>query len=298
MAVASGNFAELLWPGIADLWGNDYNQYVPLYTHCFDVKNSTMRFEKIQNVTGLGLMGVKDEGNAVGYEDPFQGFQKEFVNVTYSLGSIVTREMYEDDQYQYINTIPRMLARSGQQTEETLAFNHLNRGFNSAFPGADGLELFSASHPLVGGGTFSNLLATAADLNQTSLEQAIQEVMDFVDDQSLKLRAQPKCLVVSTSFNFRSQKLLESMYVTGSADNDKNPLPGLFQDRVVSPFLTDPDAWFIITDVPLGLIWFWRRRRELGRDNEFDTENLKFKQTWRASSGWADPRGAFGTPGA
>lgn len=298
MAVASGNIPELLWPGIAEIWANTYRDYPVLYEKVFGVKNSDKRFEKEQGVTGLGLQSLKDEGNAVGYEDPFQGFQKEYVNVTYAQGSIVTREMYEDDQYNYINTIPRMLGRSARQTEETIAFNHLNRGFNSSFTGADGIELFASNHPLIGGGTFRNELATPADLTQTSLEQAIQDLMDFVDDQSLKIRALPKCLVVPTQLNFRARKLLESDYVTGSADNDKNPVPGLFQDLVVSPYLTDTDAWFIVTDVDMGLTWYWRRRTEMTRDNEFDTENLKFKNTARHSSGWTDPRGAFGTAGA
>ena len=298
MTVASGNFAELLWPGIADIWANSYNDYEALYPKIFETKSSDKRFEKEQGVTGLGLSAVKDEGNAIPYEDPFQGYQKEYVNVTYGLGSIVTREMYEDDQYNYINTIPAMLARSMRQTEETLAFNHLNNGFNANFTGADGATLFNATHPLVAGGTQSNQLAVAADLTQTSLEQILQDLMDAVDDQQLKIRLMPKCLVVPTQLNFRARKLLESEYVTGVADNDKNGIPGLFQDLVVSPYLTDNDAWFVVTDCPNGLTWFWRRRPEVSRDNEFDTENLKFKDTGRWSSAWTDFRGVYGTAGA
>ena len=298
MTVSSGNFAELLWPGIEDLYGESYGDYEPLYTKVFESKNSDKRFEKHQNVTGLPLAGIKDEGNAIPFVDPFQGFQKEYVNVTYAIGSSVTREMYEDDQYEYINSIPGMLARSLRQTEETVAFNHLNNGFNANFTGADGLSLFNASHNLVGGGTFSNQLATAADLTQTSLEQITQDIMEAVDDQSLKIRLLPKCLVVHPQSNHRARKLLESQYVTGSADNDVNTVKGMWQDLVVSPYLTDNDAWFVVTDCPNGLIWFWRRRSEIGRDNEFDTENLKFKTTARWSSGWTDPRGAWGTAGA
>ena len=304
MAVASGNFAELLWPGIAELWGNAYNDYEPLYTKLFSMKSSDKRFEKEQGVTGLGLAAVKDEGSSIPYEDPFQGYQKEYVNVTYALGSSVTREMYEDDQYNYINSIPSMLARSMRQTEETVAFNHLNRAFNSSFTGADGLQLCSGggsggtAHPLVGGGTYTNELATSADLTQTSLETATQNLMDFVDDQNLKIRVMPKCLVVPTALNFTARKILETSYAVGSADNDINPIPGLFQDLVVSPYLTDTDAWFIITDTPNGLTWFTRRAAEIGRDNEFDTENLKFKTSKRWSSGWTDARGVYGSAGA
>lgn len=304
MTIATGNFAELLWPGIKVIWGQGYNDYEPLYTKIFEVKNSTLRFEKDQQVTGLPLAGVKDEGSPAMYSDPFQGFQKEYVNVTYALGSTVTREMYEDDQYSYINDIPMMLARSMRQTEETIAFNHLNNGFNTSFTGADGSALFAGggsgntAHPLVGGGTYRNELSTSADLTQTSLETALQDLMDFVDEQSLKIRTLPKCLVVPTQLNFRARKLMESSYVTGSADNDVNPLMGLFQDLIVSPYLTDNDAWFVVTDVPHGLTWYQRRPSEIVRDNEFDTQNLKFLTTQRFSSAWTDARGAFGSPGA
>jgi len=295
MSIASGNFPELLWPGINTIWGESYNDYEPLYTKIFDVKQSDKRFEKDQQVTGLRLAAVKDEGGSVPFSDPFQGLQKEYVNVTYGLGTTVTREMYEDDMYNYINQLPDMLARSLRQTEETIAFNHLNNGYNTAFTGADGLSLFNSAHTLVGGGTYRNQLATAADLNQDSLETAIQDLMDFVDDQSLKIRVMPKCLVVPTGLNFRARKLLETGYVTQSADNDINPLNGLFTDLVVSPYLTDVDNWFIVTDVPNGLTWYQRRAAEITRDNEFDTENLKFKTTERFSSGWTDPRGIMGS---
>ncbi len=298
MTIATGNFAELLWPGIAQIWGVTYKDYEPLYYKIFEMKKSDKRFEKEQGVTGLPLAGVKDEGSAAMYVDPFQGYQQEYVNVTYALGSTVTREMYEDDQYSYINKIPVMLARSMRQTEETIAFNHLNRGFNTSFTGADGVTLLNASHPLVGGGTFSNRLTTDSDLTQTSLETAIQNLMDFVDEQSLKIRTLPKCLVVPTSLNFTARKLLETSYVVGSADNDVNPIMGLFQDLVVSPYLADPDAWFIVTDIMNGLTWYNRRSAEIVRDNEFDTQNLKFLTTERFSSSWTDARTIFATPGA
>lgn len=298
MTVASGNFAELLWPGIKSIWANNYDDYPTLYTKVFEDKQSDKRFEKEQGVTGLPLAGLKEEGDSISYEDPLQGFQKEYVNVTYGLGANVTREMYEDDQYNYINSIPKMLARSMRQTEETVSFNHLNRAFNTSFTGADGEALSSSAHPLVGGGSYRNTLATAADLTQTSLEQALQDLMDFIDDRSLKIRVMPKCLVVPTQLNFTARKILESANVVGSADNDKNPIPGLFSDLIVSPYLTDSDAWFIVTDCDNGLTFFNRRSAEINRDNEFDTENLKFKTTRRFSTGWTDPRGVFCVPGA
>lgn len=304
MTIATGNFPELLWPGIAEIWANTYNDFPSLYPRLFQVKKSDKRFEKEQGVTGLPLAGVKDEGSGINYVDPYQGYQKEYVNVTYALGAIVTREMYDDDQYNYINGLPKMLARSLRQTEETIAFNHFNRAFNSAYTGADGRQLCSGggsggtAHPLVGGGTFRNELTTSADLTQTALEQAIQDIMDFVDDQSLKIRVMPKALVVPTQLNFVAQKIIKTPNAVGSADNDINPIPGQNLDLVVSPYLTDTDAWFLTTDVDNGLTWYNRRAAEILRDNEFDTQNLKFATTKRFVSGWTDPRGVFGSPGA
>ena len=298
MTTASGNFAELLWPGIREIWGRNYDDYEALYRKIFEIKTSDKRFEKEQGVTGLPLAGLKDEGNTIPYSDPYQGFQKEYVMTTYALGTSVTREMYEDDQYGVINQAPKLLARSLRQTEETLAFNHLNRAFNTSYTGADGLSLCNASHTLVAGGTYSNQLGTAADLTQTSIETAVQNLMDFLDDQSLKIRVMPKSLVVATANNFTARKILETANAVGTANNDINPVPGLFSELVVSPWLTDSDAWFIVTDVPNGLVWYDRRAAELVRDNEFDTQNLKFATTARFGSGWTDPRGVYGTAGA
>lgn len=297
MTVASGNFAELLWPGIADLWGHEYKDYAALYSRVFNIRKSNKRFEKEQGVTGLPLVGVKDEGKAVSYVDPFQGFQKEYVNITYGLGSSVTREMYDDEMYNYINDIPKMLARSMRQTEETVSFNVLNRAFNSSFTGADGLSLSNSAHLLVGGGTYRNTLATASDLTETSLEQAVTDLRDYVDDQSLTIRVQPKKLVVPTALEWTARKILETTQKVGSQDNDKNVIRGTIDEIVVSPYLTDTDAWFITTDVMKGLT-FWRRREAaIDRDNEFDTQNLKFLTTGRFSVGWTDPRGVFCVPG-
>lgn len=298
MTSATGNFAELLWPGIHDIWGESYTDYEPLYKKIFTVKQSDKAFEKEQGLTQLPLASVKEQGAPVNYVDPKQGFQEEYVNVTYGIGATVTREMYSDDQYNYINRLPRMLSRSMRYTEEVIGFNHLNNSENSSFTGADGVTLSNSAHPLVGGGTYSNIAATSSDLDQTSLETLTQDLLDAVDDNDFPIRIKPKCLVVPTGFNFTARKLLETANVVGSADNDINPLGGLFTDLVVSPWLTDADAWFIITDAEDGLVWYERWATELERDNEFDTKNLKFTAVGRWASGWTDPRGVFKNPGA
>lgn len=297
MAVGTGNFAELIWPGIASLFGHTYQDFPTLYTSFMNVKRATKRFEKVQGVTRLPVASVKPEGASVDYADPQQGFQKEYLMVTYGLGTVITREMYEDEMYNYIQGVPGMLSRSIREAEEITSHNHLNRGFNTAYTGADASPLFSTTHARPTGGTYSNHITTNADLTQTSIETLLQEISQAQDDQGLQIRLRPRALIVHSSNNFRARKILESSYVTGSADNDINPIPGIFDDLVVSPYLTDTDAWFITTDAPEGLTFFRRRDTEIERDNEFDTQNLKVMVTTRFDNGWSDPRGAFGSPG-
>ena len=297
MTIATGNFAELLWPGIHDIWGHAYNDYEPLYKKVYEVKKSDKTFEKEQGVTGMPLASVKQQGQSVNYVDPYQGYQREYVNVTYAIGGTVTKEMFTDEQYGYINKLPAMLARSMRQTEETLGWNQFNNGFSTAVS-ADGLSILNSAHTLVAGGTFSNILATPADLTQTSLETLSAQILDAVDDQGLRIRLLPRALVVATANNYTARKLMESPNVVGKADNDINPMMGQFRDVIVSPWLTDADAWFIVTDCDNGMVWYQRWAAELERDNEFDTKNLKFTLTNRFSLGNTDPRGVYGTAGA
>lgn len=297
MTVSTGNFAELLWPGIQVIWGNNYNQWTPLWSRAFDVRESDKAFEKEQGVTGMPLAAIKDQGSPIPYVDPYQGFQKEYVNVTYALGGSVTREMYEDDQYNYINSIPEMLARSMRQTEETVSFAVLNNGFSSSFTGADGKPLFDLTHPLVAGGTYKNRPTTASDLTQTALEQAQIDSLDLVDDQGLKINVQNKMLMVPTALKFTAEKILGTEYEVDTANNTINPVRGSLE-LLVSPYLTDTDAWFIKTDVPNGLRFYNRRAAEIERDNEFSTQNLLFITTRRFSVGFTDPKGVYGSPGA
>lgn len=298
MAIATGNFAELLWPGIKQIYGGTYTRYPTLYTQIFETKRGTLAFEKEQGVTNLPLAAVKNQGDAISYVDPYQGFQKEYVPTVFSIGTIVTREMAFFDQYRYINQLPQFMAESVRQTEETISFNVLNRAFNASFLGADGAVLAGSTHPLIGGGANQrNILATGADLTQTSFEQAVQDIMDFIDDQSLKLRAMPKTLIVGTQNVIRAKKILQSDYVTGSADNDKNVVKGA-TGLLVSPYLTDSDAWFVQTDVPQGLTFYRWWDSEVFRDNEFDTQNLKIASVSMFAASWTNWRGIFATPGA
>ncbi len=295
----TGNFASLLEPGLRKIYGESYRQYPREYTKVFSLDTSTRAFEEDQGITGLGTVPEKAEGKSISYDDPLEGYLKRYTHTTYGLGFMVTREMFEDDQYRKMRAMPKALGRSVRQTIEVLGANHFNRAFNSSYTGSDGVEMCSAVHPLVGGGTFANELSTPADLDITSYEQALIDIQAYVDDRGLKMLCRPQKLVVHPDNLFQAQIILKSEQLPDTANNDINPAAGTMNGGiVVMHWLTDPDAWFITTDCPNGLNWLWRRKPEFTRDNDWETENAKFKTTFRASSGWTDPRGVFGSPGA
>lgn len=298
----TGSFAELLWPGIAKLWGTSYKDWPSLYTQFFELDTSDKAFEKEQQITGFPIAGIKDEGDETPFSRMYQGAQKEYRHLTYGIGAIITREMAEDDQYNAIKKVPKLLSRSMREVEEVVAHSILNNGFTApasgGTPTVDGVALYSTAHPLINGGTESNTLTVAADLGQTSFENACQDVLDFQDDQGLIHGARVKKLVVPTSYNYLAKKLLETEKVIGSFNNDKNIIAGEGIKLVVSPYLTDTDAWFLITDVDNGLKFYTRREAELDRDNDFETDNLKIKTTKRFSVGNTDFRGSYAVPGA
>lgn len=297
MTTTTGNFADLLWPGLADLWGHEYERWPALWKEIFTIKQSNKAYEKEQGVTRLGLAAIKEQGAPSLFSDPMQGFAKEYVNVTYALGAVITREMSDDDQYNYINSVPGMLSDSMSETLETVNFNHINNGYTAAFTGADGVILFSASHPNAGGGTFSNILATASDLTQTALEQAFIDISNYTDDMGLRINLKPMTLLVTTSDQFRARKIMETQLVLDSADNTKNVIAGSLK-VVVSPYLTDADQWQIVTNAKNGLTFYDRRSPAMERDNEFSTQNLQLLTTMRFASGWTDPKCCYGSPGA
>lgn len=296
MTVATGNFPELLWPGIKSLFGDTYKEYPTVYTQCFIVTSSSLAFEKVQGVTRLGLAGVKEQGNTATFVDPTQGHQKEYVHINYGLGSSITREMNSDDQYGYIRGIPQWLARSMRQTEETVHSNVFNNSFTSQLA-ADGLSVFNSAHLNVATNTSQfNTPAVASDLTQTSLEQAYIDIADWTDDQDIKMQVKVQKLLVPNETRFVMQKILMTSGEVGSADNTINPMYEVVKG-VVWEYLTDPDAWFLLTDVE-GFRSFTRWGTQLDRDNEFETQNLRFLSTRRWSEGVDDWRAGYGSPGA
>jgi phage major head subunit gpT-like protein len=296
--LATGNFAELLWPGIIALWGTKYKQWDTKYAKFFTIQTSDKAFEKVQQITGFPKAAIKEEGNEAYFAQMYQGYQKEYRPLTYSIGAVVTREMVEDDQYNVIRQIPTLLAKSMRETEEVVAHNVLNNAFDATVLGPDGSTLCATNHTLVNGTTLSNRPATDADLSLTSLENAITSIMRFTDDQGLQINVKPTKLVVPSDLYFTANKILESQYVTGSADNDVNIVTNMGLEPIDTPYLTDTDAWFLVTDVDNGLNFFRRRAAELDQDNDFETDNLKMKTTTRFAVGFDDFRKVYGTTGA
>lgn len=303
MTTATANFPELLWPGIKKIYGDTYKQWDSKYDKYSDNVSSDKAFEKFQGLTSFRAAPAKGQGSAMTFDDPLQGFQKEAVNVSYALATTITREMYDDDQYGKIRQAPKGLATSFRRTQEIITADQLNSGFSTAAvpqTAQDNLSVFNTTHLLVGGGTFSNQPVTASDLVMTSVEQAYIDISNFNDDRGYPMHAMPKCWVVPTADQFVAQKILETQYAVGSADNDVNVVSSkeMPVDLVVNPYLTDINAWFVKTDVENGVMYVDRLSPEPDRDNKFDTKSLQFSVYGRFTVVTADPRGIYGNPGS
>lgn len=300
-AINTTSFAKALWPGVNAWYGAEYAKHPEEYTKLFESNTSKRNFEEDVGQSGFGLAVIKEEGNGISYDSARQGFTTRYRHVTYGLGFIITREMYEDGMYDtYAKKRAQNLAFSMRQTKEILGAAIYNNGFTSG-TGGDGQYMLDNDHPNVAGGVWSNILATAADLSEASLEQACLDIADFRDDRGLLIAVKPRTLIIPPELEFEAARILKTVGRVGTDLNDVNALKemGKFPGGVVvNHYLTDADAWFIRTDARDGLKYFSRRNDEFSTDNDFDTENAKFKATFRCSFGWTDPRGIFGSPGA
>lgn len=286
MAIATPQFTEALWPGIKEWFGNDYDEYPALYPDLVKSVSSDKQFEKYQGITEFGLAGVKAQGAGIPYRDPYQGFQKEIVNINYAIGSTITYEMMRFDQYNLFQQIPQQLAKSVRRTEETVVHQVLNNAFTgSTNPSltADGVSLINTSHVLVAatGTTLSNTPATQADFSQSALEQAYIDIGRFVDDQNLPIVVMPTRLIVPTESQHLARKVLMTEYEVGSGNNTINPVSNARMplQLTVTPYLTDTDSWYLRTDRDDGILFQEVDAVSIDRDNEFDTKNLKFSAT-------------------
>ena len=301
MAISRSQLVKELEPGLNALFGLEYKNYANEHSQIFDTENSDRAFEEEVMLSGFGNAGVKPEGQSVNYDAATETFTARYTHETLALAFSITEEAIEDNLYDRLaSRYTKALARSMANAKQVKAANVLNRGFNSSYTGGDGLELFSTAHVIVSG-TEQNELSTAADLNETSLEQAMIDIAALTDERGLKIAAQGRKMVIPSALQFTAERLLKSVGRTGTADNDisavvsMNVIP---QGYVVNHYLTDTDAWFIKTDVPNGLKHFVRAPIKTAMEGDFETGNVRYKARERYSFGWSDWRGVFGSPGA
>lgn len=299
--INSSSFAKALWPGVNAWYGKAYNEFASEWDKIYSQHKSRKAFEEDVGVSGFGLAAVKSEGNGISYDSERQGFTTRYNHVVYALGFVITREAFEDDQYDIVGEKKaKALAMSMRQTKETVGANVINRAFTSGYTGGDGVVLCSSAHPNVAGGTWSNIISTAADISEAALEQAYIDMSAWTNDRGLKIAVKPKALLIAPANIFDAARILDADGRSGTADNDPNVLKnkGIIPQTIVNHYLTDSDAWFILTDVSDGLKYWERRGDEFDMDNEFDNENAKFKATARYAFGWTDPRIIYGSAGA
>jgi hypothetical protein len=299
--INSGSFAKALWPGVNAWYGKAYNEYPVEYTALFDKFSSRKAWEEDVGISSFGLAVQKSEGTPISYDSERQAFITRYQHVVYALGFVITREMMDDDQYDVVGQRKAQgLAFSMRQTKEIVGANVYNRAFSGSYLGGDGVAMISASHPNIAGGTQSNQIATAADLSEASLEQACIDIAGFTNDRGLLIAVRPESLVIPRQLIFEAKRILFSDGRVGSDLNDLNALKtmGSVPKIITNHYLTDTDAWFIRTNVKDGLKYFERDGDSFDMDNDFDTENAKFKARSRYSFGWTDWRGIYGSAGA
>jgi len=301
MAISRQQLVKELEPGLNALFGLEYKNYANEHAEIFDTENSDRAFEEEVMLSGFANASVKPEGSGVSYDNAQETFTARYTHETIALAFSITEEAIEDNLYDRLaSRYTKALARSMANTKQVKAANVLNNAFSSTVqPGGDGQALLSTAHPIIAG-TFSNTLATAADLNETSLEQSLIDIAAFVDERGLKIAARGMKLIIPSELQFTADRLMKSAQRVGTADNDINAIRNMGmipQGYVVNHYLTDTDAFFIKTDVPNGMKMFVRSPIKTSMEGDFDTGNVKYKARERYSFGWSDPRGMFGSPG-
>lgn len=304
--ILSASFQRALLLGVNAWFGGAYTAYPTEYDKIFEIYNDapTKSFIDDVGMYGLGLVPLKAEGNPITYDSMQQTFVQRYAHLTYGLGFKISREAVEDNLYMELaQQRSKALAWSMAQTKENIGANILNRAFNTAYVGADGLCLANAAHLLGKGGTFSNIPAGGGvDISEKALEQAIIDIqLNFLNDAGLKIQIRPDRLIIPPALEFEVKRILNSDLQYDTANNAINAIKtmGMFPGGVhVNHFLTSTSQWNIITNCPDGLKWFNRRTVEIAQDEEFDTETTAYKVTWRGCAGWTDPRCIYASQGA
>ena len=302
MAISRAQLLKELLPGLNALCGLEYSRYGEEHKVIYETETSERSFEEETKLSGFSAAPVKNEGSAIAYDNAQEAWTARYNHETIALGFSLTEEAIEDNLYDSLSArYTKGLARAMAYTKQVKAASILNNGFNAAYAGGDGVSLFSTAHPLVSGGTNSNTPATAADLNETSLEAAVIQIAAWTDERGLLIAAKPKKLIVPPALMFGATRLLETELRVSTADNDINALknngsiPGGY---TVNHFLTDTNGWYLTTDVPNGMKHFVRTPLQNSMDGDFDTGNVRYKSRERYSFGWSDPLGMYGSPGA
>ena len=302
MAISRAQLLKELLPGLNALFGLEYTTYQQEHKEIYETEKSERSFEEETKLSGFSAAPVKNEGSAIAYDNAQEAFTARYNHETIALGFSITEEAVEDNLYDSLSArYTKALARAMAYTKQVKAASTLNNAFSSAYVGGDGVALISTAHPLVSGGTNSNRPATAADLNETSLENAVIQIAAWTDERGLLIAAKPRKLVIPPALQFTATRLLETSLRVGTADNDINALKNngsIPEGYTINNYLTDTTAWFLCTDVPNGLKHFVRTPLANSMDGDFDTGNVRYKSRERYSFGWSDPLGIFGSPGA
>ena len=301
MAISRSQLVKELEPGLNALFGLEYDRYENQHAEIFDTESSDRAFEEEVMLSGFGNASVKPEGTSVSFDDATESYTARYTHETIALAFAITEEAVEDNLYDKISSrYTKALARSMSNAKQVKAANVLNNGFSSSYTGGDGVELFSTAHPTTGGNV-KNELSTAADLNETSLEQALIDIAGITDDRGLKVALNGMKMIIPVNLQFVAERLMKSNLRPGTADNDTNAHKSMGmipQGYVVNNYLTDTDAFFIKTDAPNGMKHFQRAAISTKMEGDFETGNVKYKARERYSFGWSDWRGIFGSPGA
>jgi hypothetical protein len=298
MAISRSQLVKELEPGLNALFGLEYKRYENQHAEIYTTETSDRAFEEEVMLAGFASAPTKQEGAGVVFDQANETFTARYNHETIALAFAITEEAIEDNLYDRLAArYTRALARSMANTKQVKAANVLNNAQNTAFTGGDGKTLINSAHPLATGGTFSNVLSTAADLNETSLEQSLIDIQAFVDERGLKIAAQGVKMIIPKELQFTAERLMKSPQRTATADNDINAIASMGmvpQGYRVNNFLTDTDAFFLLTDVPNGLKMFVRSPIKTAMEGDFDTGNVRFKARERYSFGFSDPRCIFG----
>lgn len=299
--ITTASHPKALWPGIKAWWGQTYNEHAEEYVDLFDKDTSTQNYEEDVQLTGFGLVPQKSEGKGVAYDSEIQGFVTRYTHVAYALGYIVTKEELDDNLYESVSKRrAAALAFSFRQTKENIAANIYNRAFNGTYLGGDGVALCSTAHPNTSGGTFANKPTVDVDLSEAALEDAMIGIMGIQNDRGLLINVMPRSLHVARQEWYNANRILQSVYTPGSANNDINVLKAtnaLPEGIKLNHYFTSPHAWFIRTNVQNGMKYYERVAIQFDQDNDFDTMNAKAKGYERYSFGWTDPRAVWGVNG-